>query len=134
MNGNFDESNYNKIKKSKHWLISLNNANKQYFRFETINYDDELLVFSLIEVKNSNNKYQKKFNYKQLMQEFSVLPQKIRDEINNLTDFQVFIAGLMTSKKTTIQSVYNDIRMNFDDIAPAPKGAIYSVSIDIQKI
>ena len=129
-----DESKYKKIRKSKHWNIPLFNTSNQIYRFEMFTYDDELFVLILKDIKNSDIKYQKIYKFQDLYNEFSVLPKSVKDEFNNLSDLLVFIACAVNKKKVALYNKNNYIRMDFDDIAEAPKGAIYSVSIDVPKL
>ena len=48
--------------------------------------------------------------------------------------FQVFLAGLAKNKKLEINKSGDSLRVEFHDIAKAPKGAEYSVSILFEKI
>ena len=48
--------------------------------------------------------------------------------------FQVFIAGLAKNKKILVNKSKNDISIELKDIAPAPKGAEYNVSILLEEL
>ena len=48
--------------------------------------------------------------------------------------FQVFIAGLAKNKKIVINKIKNSINIDLRDIAKAPKGAEYNVSILLEEL
>ena len=48
--------------------------------------------------------------------------------------FQVFIAGLAKDNKIEINRSGENLRLELYDIAKAPKGAVYNVSILLEKI
>ena len=48
--------------------------------------------------------------------------------------FQVFIAGLAKNNKIEINRSGDNLRLELYDIAKAPKGAVYNVSILIEKV
>ena len=48
--------------------------------------------------------------------------------------FQVFISGLAKSKKIEINKSGDNLKIEFLDIASAPKGAEYNVSILLNRI
>ena len=58
----------------------------------------------------------------------------MKDELINLMYFQVFISGLAKDKKIEINKSGDNLRIEFHDIAKAPKGAEYNVSILLNKI
>ena len=61
--------------------------------------------------------------------EFCVLPTTVKKELINLMYYQVFIAGLAKNKKIEINKSVNNLRNELKDIAKAPKGREYNVSI-----
>ena len=48
--------------------------------------------------------------------------------------YQVFIAGLAKNKKIEINKSGDSLRLELYDIAKAPKGAEYNVSILLEKV
>ena len=97
-------------------------------------YNNEQLVLSLLDLDDRNIKYKKSYTYNEILKEFSVLPQSVKDDLINLMYFQVFLAGLAKNKKLEINKSGDSLRVEFHDIAKAPKGAEYSVSILFEKI
>ena len=109
------------------------NSNKIYC-FETTIYNNDEIVLSLMDLDERNIKYEKNFSYEEILNEFSILPQDVKDELINLMYFQVFISGLAKNKKIEINKSGDNLRIEFQDIAKAPKGAEYNVSILLNKI
>ena len=87
-----------------------------------------------MDLEERNKKYEKNYSYEEILNEFSVLPQNIKDELINLMYFQVFISGLAKSKKIEINKSGDNLKIEFLDIASAPKGAEYNVSILLNRI
>ena len=87
-----------------------------------------------MDLDERNIKYEKNFSYEEILNEFSILPQDVKDELINLMYFQVFISGLAKNKKIEINKSGDNLRIEFQDIAKAPKGAEYNVSILLNKI
>ena len=87
-----------------------------------------------MDLEERNVKYEKNYSYEEILNEFSVLPQKIKDELISLMYFQVFISGLAKGKKIEINKSGDNLRIEFLDIATAPKGAEYNVSILLNRI
>ena len=87
-----------------------------------------------MDLDERNIKYEKNFSYEEILNEFSILPQNVKDELINLMYFQVFISGLAKNKKIEINRSGDNLRIEFQDIAKAPKGAEYNVSILLNKI
>ena len=129
-----DKSKFKQIRKSKHWNIPLFNKSNQLYRFEMFTCDDELFVLVLKSIKNSDIIYQKIYKLQELYSEFSVLPKSVKDEFKNLSDWLVFFASVVNRKKIALYNKMNYLRIDFDDIAEAPKGAIYSVSINVPRV
>ena len=82
-----------------------------------------------MDLDERNIKYEKNFSFEEILNEFSILPQDVKDELINLMYFQVFISGLAKNKKIEINKSGDNLRIEFQDIAKAPKGAEYNVSI-----
>ena len=87
-----------------------------------------------MDLHERNIKYEKNFSFEEILNEFSILPQDVKDELINLMYFQVFISGLAKNKKIEINKSGDNLRIEFQDIAKAPKGAEYNVSILLNKI
>ena len=87
-----------------------------------------------MDLDERNIKYEKNFSFEEILNEFSILPQDVKDELINLMYFQVFISGLAKNKKIEINKSGDNLRIEFQDIAKAPKGAEYNVSILLNKI
>ena len=66
---------------------------------------------------------------------FQVLPRAVKDELHTLIDYQVFICSLANKNKIELfLAKFNRIRVEFIDIAKAPKGAIYNATIMVPKL
>ena len=89
---------------------------------------------SLFDLNNIDLKYEKSYSYEDILKEFSVLPQSYKDDLIDIMHFQVFIACLAKNKKIEIYRSGDSLRMEFHDIAKAPKGAEYNVSILLDKL
>ena len=64
-----------------------------------------------------------------------MLPQSYKDNLCTLIDYQVFISGLVKNNKLELYLLkYNMLKLEFTDIAKAPKGAIYNVTILVPKV
>ena len=87
-----------------------------------------------MDLEERNIKYEKNYSYEEILNEFSVLPQNVKDELINLMYFQVFISGLAKEKKIEINKSGENLRIEFQNIAKAPKGAEYNVSILLNRI
>ena len=122
------------IRKSKPYDIPLSTNSKQLYCFEITIYNNDQLILSLLDLENRENKYEKKYTYEEIVEEFSVLPKKVKDDLINLMYFQVFIAGLAKNNKIEINRSGDNLRLELYDIAKAPKGAVYNVSILIEKV
>ena len=62
------------------------------------------------------------------------MPKSIKDELHTLIDYQVFISGLANKNKIELfLAKFNRMKIEFIDIAKAPKGAIYNATIMIPK-
>ena len=88
---------------------------------------------SLSDLEDKENKYEKCYKYEEIRKEFSVLPETVKNELVDLMNFQVFIAGLAKNKKVEINKSGDSLLVEFQNIAKAPVGAEYSVSILLEK-
>lgn len=115
-------------------IVSLKNTPQQTFRFEVAVYNDEKMIITLFDLKNEDTKYEEEYSYDNILKVFNVLPNSEKNELCNLTNFQVFIVGLVKHKKLEIYpSRNNSLRLEFLDVAQAPKGAVYNVTVHIPK-
>ena len=63
------------------------------------------------------------------------MPQSYKDNLCTLIDYQVFISGLVNNNKLELfLAKYNRLRLEFNDIAKAPKGAVYNATIMVPKV
>ena len=66
---------------------------------------------------------------------FQILPKSIKDELHTLIHYQVFISTLANKNKIELFfAKFNRIRIELIDVAKAPKGAIYNISIMVPKL
>ena len=90
---------------------------------------------TLTNINDKNIIYEIEFNFDEIVKAFQVLPQKYKDEMCTLIDYQVFISGLVNNNKLKLfLSKNNRLRLEFEDIAKAPKGAMYNVTIFVPRI
>lgn len=122
------------VRKSRRWILPLKNFPQQTFEFESTIIDDEVMEVCLRDLKDRVTVFQKDFDYNEILYLFGVLPQAIKSDLNNLVDYQVFMCGIINRKKVEVHYSGNSaIRLELLDVAPAPKGAEYNVSIILPK-
>ena len=98
-------------------------------------YNDDIFAISLINLRDEENKYEIIYNFDDLSKAFRVLPQNYKDNLCTLIDYQVFISGLVSKNKLEIfLAKFNRLKLEFKDIAKAPKGAMYNVTIMVPKV
>jgi hypothetical protein len=65
---------------------------------------------------------------------FQILPKSIKDELHTLIHYQVFISTLANKNKIELFfAKFNRMKLEFIDIAKAPKGAMYNATIMVPK-
>ena len=117
------------------WKLSINSVPDDIYNFETYIYDDKKLLILLTNVKNQNIKYLSEYNYDEISKAFQVLPKSNKDELTTLISYQVFISGLVNNNKIELFFAKNNrIKLELKDIAKAPKGAMYNVTLFLSKI
>ena len=133
-----EEINYeieDKVRKSRQWNIPITTLPEEVYSFETHIYDDEVMVIILTNLDYPELKYEIEYNLEEIKKVFQVLPKAVKDELHTLIDFQVFISSLANKNKIELFfAKFNRIRVEFIDIAKAPKGAIYNVTIMVPKL
>ena len=87
-----------------------------------------------MDLEDREKKYEKSYTFEEIQKEFCVLPNEVKDELINLMYYQVFIAGLAKNKQIEINKSGNNLRIELKDIAKAPKGAEYNVSILLEMV
>ena len=93
------------------------------------------MAINLINIKDEEKQYEIIYNFDDLAKTFRVLPQSYKDNLCTLIDYQVFISGLVNQNKLEIfLAKYNRLKLEFKDIAKAPKGAMYNVNIMAPKV
>jgi hypothetical protein len=98
-------------------------------------YNDDIFVISLTNLNDEENHYEIVYNYDDLAKTFQVLPKSYKDNLCTLIDYQVFISGLVNNNKLELfLAKYNRLKLEFRDIAKAPKGAMYNVTIYVSKV
>ncbi len=108
---------------------------EEIYTFETQIYEDNIFIITLTNINDKNIIYEIEFNFDEISKAFQVLPQKYKDEMNTLIDYQVFISGLVNNNKLQLfLSKNNRLRLEFEDIAKAPRGAMYNVTIFVPRI
>ena len=123
------------IRKSRKWNIPICSLPEEIYTFETQIYEDNVFIMTLTNINDKNIVYEIEFNYDEIAKAFQVLPQKYKDEMSTLIDYQVFISGLVNNNKLQLFfSKNNRLRLEFEDIAKAPKGAMYNVTIFVPRI
>ena len=79
-------------------------------------------------------RYGIEYNLEEIKKVFQVLPKSVKDELHNLIDYQVFISTLANKNKIELYyAKFGKMRVEFIDIAKAPKGAIYNATMMIPK-
>ena len=122
------------IRKSKQWNIQVNSRPEEVYIFETQIYNDDTFVISLTNSKDEEIHYEIVYNFDDIAKAFQVLPQSYKDHLCTLIDYQVFISGLLSNNKLELfLAKYNRLKLEFKDIAKAPKGAMYNVTIMVPK-
>ena len=123
------------VRKSRKWNIPISSLPEEVYTFETQIYEDNIFIMSLTNLNDQSIKYEIEFNFDEIVKAFQVLPQKVKDELCTLIDYQVFISGLVNNNKLELfLAKYNRLRLEFVDIAKAPKGAMYNVTIMVPKV
>ena len=97
-------------------------------------YENEVISIILINIENRDIRYEIEYNLEEIKKIFQVLPKSVKDELNNLIDYQVFISTLANKNKIELYlAKFNRMKVEFIDIAKAPKGAIYNATMMIPK-
>ena len=85
-------------------------------------------------IEDPDIRYEIQYNLEEIKKVFQVLPQSVKGELNNLIDYQVFISTLANKNKIELYlAKFNRMKVEFVDIAKAPKGAIYNATMIIPK-
>ena len=127
-------NNENQIRKSRQWNIPLTTLPEELYIFETHVYENEVIVIILINLDDPEIRYEIEYNLEEIKKVFQVLPKSVKDELNNLIDYQVFISSLANKNKIELYlAKFNRMKVEFIDIAKAPKGAIYNATMMIPK-
>ena len=127
-------NNENQIRKSRQWNIPLTTLPEEVYSFETHVYENEVIVIILINLDDPEIRYEIEYNLEEIKKVFQVLPKSVKDELNNLIDYQVFISSLANKNKIELYlAKFNRMKVEFIDIAKAPKGAIYNATMMIPK-
>ena len=130
-----DENDDVSIRKSRKWNLSINSLPEEIYCFETRIYNDDIFVMNLTNINNPEIQYEIVYNYDDLAKVFQVLPQSVKDELCTLVDYQVFISSLVNNNKLELfLAKYNRLKLEFKDIAKAPKGAMYNTTIMVSKV
>ena len=130
-----EENKDDQIRKSRQWIIPITTLPEEVYSFETHVYEDEIIVIMLTNVDNPEIKYEIEYNLEDIKKIFKVLPNKVKDELHTLIDYQVFISTLANKNKIELYlAKFNRIRIELIDVAKAPKGAIYNISIMVPKL
>ena len=130
-----DNDNGDNIRKSRQWNIPITSLPEEVYSFETHVYDDEVLVIILTNLDYPELQYEIEYNLEGIKKVFQVLPKAVKDELHTLIDYQVFICSLANKNKIELfLAKFNRIRVEFIDIAKAPKGAIYNATIMVPKL
>ena len=130
-----DENDDVSIRKSRKWNLPINSLPEEIYSFETRIYNDDTLVMNLTNINNPEIQYEIVYNYDDLAKVFQVLPQSVKDELCTLVDYQVFISSLVNNNKLELfLAKYNRLKLEFKDIAKAPKGAMYNTTIMVSKV
>ena len=130
-----EENKDDQIRKSRQWIIPITTLPEEVYSFETHVYEDEIIVIMLTNVDNPEIKYEIEYNLEDIKKIFKVLPNKVKDELHTLIDYQVFMSTLANKNKIELYlAKFNRIRIELIDVAKAPKGAIYNISIMVPKL
>ena len=115
--------------------MPLSSLPEEIFSFETRIYNDDTFVISLTNIREQDIQYEIVYNFDDLEKAFQVLPRSVKDNLCTLIDYQVFISGLVNNNKLELfYAKYDRLRLEFNDIAKAPKGAIYNATIMVPKV
>ena len=118
-----EENKDDQIRKSRQWIIPITTLPEEVYSFETHVYEDEIIVIMLTNVDNPEIKYEIEYNLEDIKKIFKVLPNKVKDELHTLIDYQVFISTLANKNKIELYlAKFNRIRIELIDVAKAPKG------------
>ena len=97
-------------------------------------YENEVISIILINIENRDIRYEIEYNLEEIKKVFQVLPKSVKDELNNLIDYQVFISTLANKNKIELYlAKFNRMKVELIDIAKAPKGAIYNANMMIPR-
>ncbi len=97
-------------------------------------YENEVISIILINIENRDIRYEIEYNLEEIKKVFQVLPKSVKDELNNLIDYQVFISTLANKNKIELYlAKFNRMKVELIDIAKAPKGAIYNATMMIPR-
>ena len=97
-------------------------------------YENEVISIILINIENRDIRYEIEYNLEEIKKVFQVLPKSVKDEFNNLIDYQVFISTLANKNKIELYlAKFNRMKVELIDIAKAPKGAIYNATMMIPR-
>ena len=122
------------IRKSRQWNIPLTTLPEEVYTFETHIYDDEIIAIILTNVSDPEIRYEIEYNLEEIAKIFQVLPKSYKDELHTLIDYQVFMSVLANQNKVELfLAKFNRIKVEFIDIAKAPKGAMYNATIMVPK-
>ena len=118
-----EENKDDQIRKSRQWIIPITTLPEEVYSFETHVYEDEIIVIMLTNVDNPDIKYEIEYNLEDIKKIFKVLPNKVKDELHTLIDYQVFMSTLANKNKIELYlAKFNRIRIELIDVAKAPKG------------
>ena len=126
--------NENNVRKSRQWNIPLTTLPEEVYSFETHVYGNEVIVIILTNIDEPEIRYEIEYNLDEIKKVFQVLPKSVKDELHTLIDYQVFISGLVNKNKIELfLAKFNRMKIEFIDIAKAPKGAMYNTTIMVSK-
>ena len=131
-----EKENDTRIRKSRQWNIPITTLPEEVYTFETHLYeDDQIIVIILTNLDDPELIYEIEYNLEGIKKVFQVLPKYVKDEFHTLIDYQVFISTLANKNKIELfLAKFNRIKIEFNDIAKAPKGAIYNATIMVPKL
>ena len=123
------------IRKSRKWNLPINSLPEEIYSFETQIYNDDTILINLTNINKPEIQYEIVYNFDDIAKAFQVLPQSVKDELCTLVDYQVFISSLVKKNKLELfLARYNRLKLEFKDIAKAPKGAMYNITIMVSKV
>ena len=131
-----EKENDNLIRKSRQWNIPITTLPEEVYSFETHVYEDaQVIVIILTNLDYPEIIYEIEYNLEGIKKVFQVLPKYVKEELHTLIDYQVFISTLANKNKIELfLAKFNRIKVEFNDIAKAPKGAIYNATIMVPKL